>query len=252
MRWTIGYIGVKDFFTLINLLGGVFGIYFAIAGQIDYAAYSIFIGYGLGDCLDGLVARLTKTGNRFGSEFDAATDHLAQAVAPAVIVFAAYTQAGWKWMGLFLMALIITTATLRQARGRVAQFRFRLAYNGLPRTISGLTVVAMPNATLFFQNWDYGLEGGVGVICLVALLNLAPVPYMSHNGRALQGYVKILALAFFAVPVILFVFARDFVLDFVFVLSFGYALTAWIPLYPDERKAYYDEYRIWSKKLNAQ
>ncbi len=49
MRWNIGYFGVKDLFTMINLLGGVGGIYFALNGQLAYAAYSIFCGWMFGD-----------------------------------------------------------------------------------------------------------------------------------------------------------------------------------------------------------
>lgn len=251
MRWNIGYLGIKDLFTLINLLGGVFGIYFAVTGRIDYAAYAIFAGFVFGDALDGQVARMTNTLNAFGGEFDAAADHLSQAIAPAVMVFAAYYQAGWEWSGVYLMALLISTATLRQARGNVSSFDYKLAYPGLPRTSSGLTAIAMPNATLFFENFEYGMEGGIGVITIVALLNLMPIPYMTHKGRALQTYVKILVVVYFAVPILLFIFARPFVFDCVFVLSFGYALTAWIPLQPDERKEFYSRYRAWTQRLNS-
>lgn len=250
MRWNIGYIGVKDLFTLFNLLGGVFGIYFAISGRVDYAAYAIFAGFVFGDALDGQVARLTNTGNAFGSEFDAAADHMSQCIAPAVMVFAAYSQAGWEWTGVYLMALLISTGTLRQARSVTAPFEYSLVYPGLPRTSSGLTAMAMPNATLFFKYWDYGLEGGIVVITLVSLLNLMPVPYMTHKGRTLQPYVKILVAMFFLVPASTLIFARQFFFDGIFFFTFCYALTAWIPLRPDERQEFYARYRDWTARLN--
>ena len=251
MRWNIGYLGIKDLFTLINLLGGVFGIYFAIVGQVDYAGYAIFAGFVFGDALDGQVARLTKTGNIFGGEFDNAADHISQAVAPAVMIYAAYHQAGWDWAGIYLMALLISTGTLRQARSLAVPFEFKLAYPGLPRTASGLLAISMPNTTLFYEYWEYGREGGIVVLTAAALLNLMPVPYMSHKGRAFQTYVRILLASFFLLLIPLFLFARPFVFDWVFAMTFGYSLTAWIPLRPDERKEFYARHRAWSARLNT-
>ena len=33
MRWSIGPFGVKDLFTLVNLLGGIFAVHFIVAGE---------------------------------------------------------------------------------------------------------------------------------------------------------------------------------------------------------------------------
>src|SRR5258706_11127390 len=79
--WSLSYFGVKDLFTVINLMGGVAGIVLAFTSRLDYAGYAIFAGYLFGDVLDGPVARWTGTANRFGSEIDAASDHLAQSFA---------------------------------------------------------------------------------------------------------------------------------------------------------------------------
>ena len=56
--------------------------------------YALLAGYMLGDTLDGPVARMTKTSNKFGSEFDTATDHFVQGIAPAIIVYAVYARGG--------------------------------------------------------------------------------------------------------------------------------------------------------------
>ena len=99
MRWNIGPFGVKDLFTLVNLLGGVFCVHFVVVGQPTLAGFALLAGYLLGDTLDGPIARLTKTSNKFGSEFDTATDHFAQAIVPAVIVFGVYAQLGHRAAG---------------------------------------------------------------------------------------------------------------------------------------------------------
>ncbi len=249
MRWSIGYFGVKDLFTIINLLGGVVGIHFALAGRLDYAGYAIFAGFVFGDALDGLVARATHTANRFGGEFDAAVDHLSQAIAPAIIVYCGFEGAGHLYLGLATMALLITTATIRQARFQVAPFRYPLTYAGLPRTVSGLVAISLPNSTLFFEYSVLSYPGAAALLAVIAALNLSPFPYMTHKGRKLQGWTKPFVAAFLAGPFVLFFVAPDFVYDFLFVVTFGYALTAWIPLLPEERREYWAEYRRWSREL---
>src|SRR5258706_7052717 len=83
--------GLKDVFTSVNALSGVVGIYLCIKGNPLGASYAFLAGYAA-DCVDGLVARATRSGNRFGSEFDTAADFVAQAVAPAFVVYSLYAQ----------------------------------------------------------------------------------------------------------------------------------------------------------------
>lgn len=252
MRWNIGYFGVKDLFTLINLLGGVFGVYFAFRGEIAYASVSIFLGYALGDVLDGPVARLTNTSNKFGGEFDSAADHFSQGVAPAIIVFSAYRLAGQDALGVVVMAILIASASIRNARFYVDKWNYPLTWCGLPRTISGLTAVSLPNTTLFFQDAAYGLEGAAVILGMVAALNICPVPYTTHKGRKLQTWVRILIVAFFVTPVTLAIIMPDFAFDFLFVWTLGYALTGWMPLTPKERREFWMEYKRWSKAVSKQ
>ena len=107
MRWNIGPFGVKDLFTLVNLMGGVAAIVFVIQGNLPAAGMALLLGFLLGDNLDGPVARMTKTSNKFGGELDTTTDHFVQAIAPAVIVYAAYARGGHATAGLVLMSLIV-------------------------------------------------------------------------------------------------------------------------------------------------
>ena len=249
MRWSISYFGVKDLFTLINLMGGVMGIYLALDGNLEWAGYAILAGYLFGDTLDGLVARATGTGNRFGSEFDSAAEGVSQGLAPAVVVLAAYRAEGQTGLGVGLMAILIATASIRQARFAVARFDYPLCYCGLPRTVSGLIAISFPNSTLFFHDSSLAPASGIVVIGLMAVLNLVPVPYMTHKGRALQGYVRLLVVLFLVTPFLMFFLARPFTFDLLFVYTFGYALGAWIPIRVDERRAYWAEYKRWAGEV---
>ena len=79
---------------------------------------------------------------------------------------------------------------------------------------------------------------------------MIPIPYMTHKGhRKMQLYVKLLVVLFFSAPVALIVWAPEFAYDFLFAISFGYAIAAWIPIHPHERREFWAEYRRWSGEL---
>ena len=245
MRWGVGYFGVKDLFTMVNLLGGVMGIYYAAIGEPALAGYAILAGYFFGDALDGPVARATNTGNKFGSEFDSVSDHLAQGIAPALVIFAAYRLAGHNTTGIVLMAVLISTATIRGARFSVTKFDFPLTYCGLPRTVSGFIALSFPNS-MIFKHSGFGYAGGIVLTVIVAALNIIPVPYMSHHGRRIQLWIKPLVVSFIVSPFIAFFVARQYTFDMMFIHSLAYVLFGWIGVRTDERRAFYAEYRRWS------
>jgi len=252
MRWSIGPFGVKDLFTLVNLLGGIFAVHFIVAGEPVLAGYAVLAGFMLGDTLDGPVARLTKTSNKFGSEFDTATDHLVQGILPAIIVYAVYARGGHAVTGIVLMAVVITCATVRQALFSVAKMGDPLMYTGLPRTVSGFGAMAYTLSSFFFGMNPARYVVGVFAIIALALLNLLPIPYMTHRGgRRMQTHVKLLVLGFLVTPTVAFVFARQYTFDVLVIWTFGYAATAWIPIYPHEKKAFFERYRQWMTEVSA-
>ncbi|HVV51441.1 MAG TPA: CDP-alcohol phosphatidyltransferase family protein [Polyangia bacterium] len=252
MRWNIGPFGIKDLFTLVNLMGGVGAIVFVIQGNLPAAGTALLLGYLLGDTLDGPVARMTKTSNKFGAEFDTATDHFVQAIAPSVIVYAAYARGGHATAGLVLMALVVACGTIRQALFSVAKMGDPLMYCGLPRTVSGYGAMAYVLSHLFFTLNPARYLVGAVVIALFALLNLVPIPYMTHRGgRRMQTHVQILSVGFLVTPLAAFFLARAYVFDVLFFWMLGYTVTGWIPIYPEEKRAFYARYRAWAKEVSA-
>jgi phosphatidylserine synthase len=251
VRWSIGPFGVKDLFTLVNLMGGVFGVYFVMDQRPDRAGLAALAGYLFGDTLDGLVARLTRTSNRFGSELDTATDHFVQAIVPAMIVYAVYAHGGHRVVGVVLLSVMITCATVRQALFTVAKMGDPLMYCGLPRTVSGYASMAFVLSRFFFRQDAFSFGAGAVLVTGLAVSGLLPIPYMTHRGvRRMQAYVKVLVAAFLVTPAIVFVVAREFTFDLLFVWTFGYALFAWVPLHRDERRAFFARYRQWAAEVS--
>lgn len=253
--------GLKDVFTVINLLGGVFAIIFCFQSNIRYAAYAFLFGYLLGDALDGLVARLTHTGNRFGKEFDAISDHLAQCIAPAMIVFVGYRdmplpaavmnvvgpQASF-YLAAALASLLIVMGSIRHARGAVAPVNFPTAYMGLPRTASAFIIVSFLNSTLFIQV-PGGRWAGIVLVILMSIAHVLPLPFRAHRGKKLQLWVKGLVFGFFSTTIAALLFFPDFVFDVTFFWLFGYAMTSWISMDPVWRREFFDRARAWAEEV---
>lgn len=248
MKWNWGYFGVKDLFTTINLIGGTVGIYYACQGNLEYAGFAAFAGFVFGDALDGPVARATKSGNKFGGEYDRIVDHLSQTVTPAIILYKGYEQIGHPVTGVILMTLLLMAASVRHARGMVDEFVFPNGFFGLNRTASGIVALALPNTTLYWAYHPWAYELGIVVIVVMAAMNLAPVPYLHHRPktRKMQWYVAAAVWMFLLLPFVLLVVARQFVFDAIFFNVVGYTFAAWIPVTADERRAFYVEYRRWS------
>lgn len=244
-------MGVKDFFTLINLMGGAAGIHLVLEGRPELAGLALIAGYVLGDTLDGVVARLTGTSNRFGSAFDSITDHLTQAIVPGIIVMAVYRQAGHPIAGFLLMSALIACGTIRHALFTVATLENPLMYCGLPRTVSGFAAVSFVLSRFFFRDNPVALPMGMVLIPALALAGLLPIPYMTHRGaRRMQTSVKVLVAGIFVTPAIALVLARELMFDVLFVWMMGYALAAWAPLMPAERRAFFERYRRWTAEVS--
>lgn len=249
LRRTIGPFGVKDLFTMVNLLSGVVALRFALGGEEANAGYAILVGFLLGDILDGVVARRTGTANAFGAELDAIADHFVHVFVPGVVIYQVYDQAGHADLGLVTLAVLVVAATIRHARLAAARFDFPLCWCGLPRTISGFAALSLPLSSTFART-DHAYVLGAVVIAVLSALNLAPIPYLTHRGRrSMQLYVKVPVIAFLLSAPVMFVLARRFTFDVFFVGLLAFALGGWLPVHPDERRAFYAEYRRWSAEL---
>jgi phosphatidylserine synthase len=248
--------GLKDVFTSANALSGVVGIYFCIKGRPLWASYSFLVGY-VADVFDGLVARLTRSGNRFGSEFDTAADFVAQAVAPAFVVYTLYAQSAARLgvsaaaadgIGLLLAAVLVLAATIRQARNTVRPVVVPFAWVGLPRNVASFVLLGFANS-VFFSRLPGGLWLGLPLVVLVAAGELSSVPFMSHHGRKQVWYAKVLLIGFLTTtPLVVFICPR-FVWDVVFFWTAGYAAGSWMVMTPQERQQVREAVAVADAKL---
>ena len=125
-------------FTLANLFFGIFAIVSASRGNYSGAGVYVVLG-GICDALDGRVARVTRTGSRFGEELDSLVDAISFGLAPALIMyFAVLNKEGWDWVFAFLFT---ACAVMRLARFNVEQAgRAKTYFHGLPSPAAGMTL----------------------------------------------------------------------------------------------------------------
>ncbi len=111
----------------------------ASRGEFYRAGWYIFFA-GVLDALDGRVARLSRTGTRFGAELDSLVDVVSFGVAPAFLIyqleFATGGQAEWIFCYFYVMA-----AAIRLARFNITQAgRAKRYFIGLPSPAAGMTL----------------------------------------------------------------------------------------------------------------
>jgi CDP-diacylglycerol--serine O-phosphatidyltransferase len=172
-----GVIIVPNAFTLGNLFFGIWAIVSASRGDFGQAAWLIVLA-GAADTMDGRVARVTKTGSRFGEELDSLVDAVSFGVAPALIIYHLYLASEhWSWVAAFFY---VTGAVVRLARFNVEQAgHAKVAFHGLPSPAAGMTLATF---YLFSESVVYRqfLAGWPWPMIMTALMVLLSVLMMSH------------------------------------------------------------------------
>ncbi|HSJ08047.1 MAG TPA: CDP-diacylglycerol--serine O-phosphatidyltransferase [Longimicrobiales bacterium] len=175
-----GVIIVPSALTLGNLFFGVWAIVSAAGGDFERAAWLIVIA-GIADTLDGRVARVTRTGSRFGEELDSLVDAISFGVAPAFIIYHLFlTDGAWSWIAGFFY---ISATVVRLARFNVEQAgHAKVAFHGLPSPSAGMLLATFYpfSRTPFFETYLSGLrwpELMIGLMIVLGLLMMSHVLY---------------------------------------------------------------------------
>jgi CDP-diacylglycerol--serine O-phosphatidyltransferase len=168
---------VPSMFTLANLFFGIWSIVLASRGEFYRASWYIVIA-GVLDMLDGRIARLSKTGSRFGAELDSLVDLVSFGVAPAVLVYhLVFADAGgFAW--LFSYGFVMCVA-LRLARFNTLDVGHAPSesFQGLPSPAAGMTLATyFPfTRTDFYQDQLAALPWSQFMVFLTMGLSLAMV-----------------------------------------------------------------------------
>ncbi len=191
------FFKAKDYVTAGNAVCGLASVVCVIEGQLYFASLLILVSW-IFDALDGVVARLTNTFNKFGGEFDNMCDHLTYGIAPGFLVYGVYIH----WMpgdGLVPVALACAVgfvlpmaATIRHAWRVVKPIKVTGFWIGLPRPVSAFITVSYFTSSLFSELGEAGYIGGIVLVVCLGIGNLRSFPYMSHHGYVFESWVTAL------------------------------------------------------------
>ena len=153
-------VKLKDYFTLMNLASGFISILFAIDKKFMFASLFLLLA-AFFDFSDGLVATLTKQGNKFGKELDSLADIVSFGIAPALFGYL-YFSFDVLWMQIVYITALVFFAScgaLRLARFNVTEIKH---FEGIPITHSGYIIpllyfVGIPGSLFVFYYIFAGL-----------------------------------------------------------------------------------------------
>jgi CDP-diacylglycerol--serine O-phosphatidyltransferase len=193
-------------FTIGNLFVGVFAIVSASRGDFTWAGWCVVLS-GVMDTLDGRVARMTRTGSRFGVELDSLVDAVSFGVAPAFIMyFAVLNRDGWAWLFCFFY---VACAVMRLARFNIEQGgHAKTHFHGLPSPAAGMTLATyywFSQTPLYTQSimsgwpWHTVLPG---VMLVLGLLMISHVIYPAPPTVSFRSVKSIVVSAFILAVVI--------------------------------------------------
>ena len=205
-----GVIILPSAFTLGNLFFGLYAIVAATRGDLVWAGWFIVFA-GTLDMLDGRIARLTRTGSRFGAELDSLVDAISFGVAPGYIMYHLFfmdTQWSWTLSYVYVTAVVVRLARFNVETGGETKRYF----HGLPSPAAGMLLASFYpfSQTPFFDAYLGDLPWpqivAVGMV-LVGVLLVSHVPYAKvpriglRTPRGIFNTVMVLAALFAALAV---------------------------------------------------
>lgn len=196
--------------TLGNLFFGMWAIVSAYNRNFTGAAWFVVFA-GVLDMLDGRVARLSKTGSRFGAELDSLVDAISFGVAPAMIMyFLEFSTAGhFAWVICFAY---VVAAVLRLARYNVQAHTSPTGsgwFTGLPSPAAGMTLATWYpfSQTGFYRDvlapMNLPDPGLTVLVVLAAVLMVSNVKYPKFPAAGFRSATGIFGTVFTLTIVIL-------------------------------------------------
>lgn len=200
---------VPSIFTLANLFFGFWSMVLATQGDFYRASWWIIIA-GILDTLDGLSARVSKTGSAFGAQLDSLVDMVSFGIAPAVLMFFLLfsTQGAFVWVFPYAFAACVA---LRLARFSAHSGEgHKRNFTGLPSTAAGMTLAMYYpfTQTEFYQVQLEALPWSQIMIFLIIALSLAMVSNVEYarlpriglrTARGVAGLVVNLTILWFGI-----------------------------------------------------
>ena len=193
-------------FTIGNMICGFLAIISIFDNELLTGCWLIILA-GFFDALDGVVARLSKTVSKFGTELDSFADFLSFGIAPAFLLYSLKLSHLGRW-GWMLGIVFILCGAFRLTRFNLQNQEEKNYFTGLPIPSCAFTI----SGYILFSNHLWGEIKAPGVLIGIILLFSAlmvsgieyetfPVfPLRTKKDRLKLVYIMIALLAIFIKP----------------------------------------------------
>lgn len=225
LRMQRAVIILPSAFTFSNLLFGIWAMVLASRGEYYRAAWFIVFA-GILDSLDGRVARLSRTGTRFGAELDSLVDIVSFGVAPAFLMFQVHFATAGQAAWLFCYAYVAAVAA-RLARFNITQAgRSKEYFVGLPSPAAGMTLATyypFTQTELYQENLQFLPWPLLLTFLMIALtiLMMSHVHYATLPRAGFRSARGLLGLTLIVVILVFGIWQHDV---FLFPLGITYVL----------------------------
>ena len=93
--------------------------------------------------------------------------------------------------------------------------------------------------------------GGIPLILFCCVAHVLPIPFRTHKGRKLQGFVKYFVFAFFASTALAMIVAPAFTFDVTLFWFVIYSVLSWREMSNEELREFFRRFREWSNEVRA-
>jgi CDP-diacylglycerol---serine O-phosphatidyltransferase len=221
------YKNLPNAITCANLFSGCIGIVFALTGNLNYAAYAIFIS-AVFDFFDGFAARLLKAYSDIGKELDSLADVVSFGVLPGAIIYGLFTETRQiESLGHLLnysAFLIPVFSALRLAKFNI-DTRQNESFIGLPTPANAILIASLPLIAGNYK-WAHGIYWGnpyfllvfTLVMCALLVIEIPMISLKFKNFNLQKNIYRYLLLAFSAIAILFFKFAAIPAIIFFYIL----------------------------------
>lgn len=224
---------IPNFFTILNLLCGSFGIVIASENNILWASYLVGSA-AVFDFLDGALARLLKTKTEIGKQFDSLADIISFGLLPAVIMYHLLKcglevnpqiLSTLKNLIPYIAFIIPVFSAIRLAKFNI-DARQTEKFVGLPTPANALFIASLPciafeqyKSNEFIYSMILNPYLLLGIIIIFSCLLVSKIPLFSLKFKEfspkenktqliflLLSLILIIFLQFLAVPIIILLY----------------------------------------------
>jgi len=227
---------IPNFITLLNLLSGIFSIYYGMTGNLQFAGILIFLA-AVFDFFDGFSARLLNAKSAIGVQLDSLADMVSFGVAPAFVLFHTIKTLTVTPDYLPFVAFIVPLfAALRLAKFNVDDSQ-QTSFKGMPTPAVALLLASFPVIILKCLAEDKGIYydivtnvyflAGTGIIASFLMVSNLPMFSLKFTSICwkenqiryifiILSVILVLMLKVAAVPIIILLYLLLSIIEIIF------------------------------------